>query len=202
MVNNIISSAEETLYKIYDALNEKYYQGNLPNVVITIQDAKGKYYGWFSCDRWKNSSEDQLLHEINISPEYFSRSIEELCATMNHEMVHLYCHLNDIGDTSANGKYHNKKFKKEAEERGLIITKANGIGWSVTTPTDGFVNFVKSLDISNAFSFFRVLPPKRSNVASSASQKKYVCPCCGAKLRGKSGLHIICDDCKETFIEE
>lgn len=203
-VKNIMNNSVESLYKIYNALNEKYYGGNLPEVIITIQDSKGKYYGWFASERWKsvNSSSNEIVHEINISPEHLSRPIENICATLNHEMVHLYCFLNDIEDTSNNGRYHNKKFKKEAENRGLIITKANGIGWSNTEPSENFIDFVKSICIDNPFPYFRITESKLGNTASSNSAKKYVCPSCGAKLRGKSGLSIKCMGCDEYFVEE
>lgn len=211
-IKNIMNSSVEALYKIYDELNKKYYNSSLPEVMITIQDSKGKYYGWFSSRRWvsmdvkpSEQNTDPLnsaVHEINITPEHLTRPIENICATMNHEMVHLYCFLNDIQDTSTNGKYHNKKFKKEAEERGLIISKAPGIGWSKTEPTESFIEFVNTLGLENAFPYFRVSIPSMSNAASTASQKKYVCPSCGIKLRGKTGLHIICGDCEVNMIEE
>lgn len=204
-IKNIMNTSMDALYKIYDELNKKYYNSSLPDVVITIQDSKGKYYGWFANERWKAVKEDadpSAVHEINISPEHLTRPIQDICATLNHEMVHLYCFLNDIKDTTSNGKYHNKKFKKEAEERGLIITKANGIGWSVTEPTENFIGFVNSLDLADAFPYFRITPPKMSNAAASSSQRKYVCPCCGMKLRGKTGLSVKCGDCNEYLVEE
>lgn len=214
-IRNVMNSSIETLYKIYDALNEKYYNSSLPEVIMTIQDSKGKYYGWFSWNRWdaiktdsadseensEENAENSKVHEINITPEFLARPFEQICATVNHEMVHLYCHLNDIKDTSNKGKYHNKKFKSEAEKRGLSISKENGIGWSVTTPTEDFIEFINSLNLPDSFYLFRVMPPKVS-ASSSGSQKKYVCPNCGMKLRGKSGLHIMCQDCEVSLIEE
>ena len=32
-----------------------------------------------------------------------------------HEMVHYYCQINNIQDTSRGNTYHNKRFKEEAE---------------------------------------------------------------------------------------
>ena len=122
------TKAVTELKNIYDNLNRDYYEDKLPEVVITIQSSpKGKAYGWYAKDRWGvETDKEKAFDEINISAEYLSRPIENIISTMQHEMVHLYCAMNDIKDTSNNNVYHNKKFKEEAEQRGLSIEKAPG----------------------------------------------------------------------------
>lgn len=56
--------------------------------------------------------------------------IEETLDTMIHEMVHLYCRENNIKETSRGGKYHNGKFKAEAEKRGLECYQCGQYGWN------------------------------------------------------------------------
>ena len=47
------TDAVKELKNIYDNLNRKYYNDELPEVVITIQSSpKGLSYGWFAPDRW------------------------------------------------------------------------------------------------------------------------------------------------------
>jgi hypothetical protein len=215
------TDAVKELKYIYDSLNKDYYDGSLPEVVITIQSSpKGKAYGWYSKDRWGASdNSDIMFDEINISAEYLSRPIEEIASTMNHECVHLDCVIKGIKDTSNNNVYHNKRFKEEAEKRGLIISKAQTIGWSVTTPSEEFKTYIKSLDINeDSFKFFRkssyYIPV---NIAGSNADNgdsieddgenngetkepkkkstKYTCPNCGIEVRGFIGLHIKCCDC-------
>ncbi len=85
-----------------------------------------------------------------------NRGIEETCGTLLHEMVHHYCFLNDIKDTSNNGVYHNRKFKEEAEKRGLIIDKAQTIGWSLTTLKDETKSLINKLNIDEkVFEYYR-----------------------------------------------
>lgn len=205
---NIINSMTDELTRIYDALNAKYYDNKLPDIFITIQSGKKKNsFGWFWKESWEektiNNNEDEAptperRHEINITADFLNRPIENICATLQHEMVHLYCFINDIQDTSNNNVYHNKRFKTEAESRGLIIDKEQTIGYSVTTPSGAFIAFINSLDINTeTFSWFRNIkeidkptPPK----------KYYVCPVCGIKAQGKKGLNIICGDCNEQLI--
>ncbi len=219
MEANFIVDATNELYRIFDALNQEYYENRLPKVVITVQ-AKVKAYGHFAHDRWKNKAESKdfyvdpdvektkdeneviRYHEINISAEHLKRNIYHLCATLQHEMVHLYCHVNEIKDTSNGNVYHNKRFKIEAESRGLYIDKAPTIGWSITEPTEEFMDFIKSLNINKeVFSFFREAPIKIKPEKDPAKKTtKYTCPSCEESVRGVLGLNILCIDCNLTMV--
>ena len=217
-MTNFYTSAVKELRRIYDALNKQYYNNELPEVVITIQSSpKGKAYGWFAKDRWGVENDDNnMFDEINISAEYLSRPLENICGTLQHEMVHLYCAVNDIKDTSNNHTYHNKRFKAEAEHRGLSIEKAKTIGYSVTTPTAEFIDYINSLGVDeNNFKFFRKLPTMMSvggsgngdgesedggeDAEPKKKSTKYTCPCCGASVRGEVGLKIESKRCNELM---
>lgn len=211
------TSAVKELRRIYDALNKQYYNNELPEVVITIQSSpKGKAYGWFARDRWGVENDEQkMFNEINILAEYLSRPLENICGTLQHEMTHLYCYLNDIKDTSNNHTYHNKRFKEEAEKRGLSIEKAKTIGYSVTTPTEEFIAYINGLGVDeNNFKFFRKMPMMVSvglsgngdstdeggeETEPKKKSTKYTCPCCGASVRGEVGLEIECKKCNELM---
>ena len=218
-MTNFYTSAVKELRRIYDNLNKEYYNNALPEVVITIQSSpKGKAYGWFAKDRWGvQNDEENMFDEINISAEYLSRPLENICGTLQHEMVHLYCHLNNIKDTSNNNVYHNKRFKEEAEKRGLSIEKAKTIGYSVTTPTEVFIEYIKTLNVDeDNFKFFRKLPntirvsggnggeaegdgDSEGETEPTKKSTKYTCPCCGASVRGEVGLEIECKKCNELM---
>ena len=197
------------LYRIYDALNEHYWESSLPPVFITIVPGKGKtksVYGTFTPESWaknegtevdENGNEttktSDIHHEIAISSEYFTRPIPNWCATLQHEMVHLYCKINDIEDTSNNGTYHNKRFKYEAEKHGLIIEKADIVGWSVTTPDSDFIDFINSLKIDeDTFSYFR---QTRLGLSKTTPKKRFVCPLCGLQAQAKKTAMLICGEC-------
>lgn len=216
------TNAVNELNNIYDSLNRDYYNGELPEVVITIQSSSNRRaYGWFAKDRWGIMNDRKKgFDEINISAEYLSRPIENIISTLQHEMVHLYCEVNEIKDTSNNNVYHNKRFKEEAEKRGLSIEKAPTIGWSVTTPTEVFKEYINTLNINeDNFKFFRRSPyfipmsvgdgdteggdgednggNEEDNKTAEPKKKstKYTCPTCGIEVRGFIGLHIKCCDC-------
>lgn len=213
-----ILNATNELYRIFDALNENYFDGKLPKVVITIQSSV-KAYGHFSSDRWKNKAEENEIipdkevevakdkkeiikyHEINIAAEHLKRNIYHLYATLQHEMIHLYCHINDIKDASNGNVYHNKRFKREAELRGLYIDRAPTIGWSLTEPTEEFMDFVENIKVKKElFSFFRKISVKvPSEKDPSKKTTKYTCSGCSEAVRGSLGLNILCKDCNLTM---
>lgn len=218
----MLKSMQEVLEYGFDILNKAYYNNELPPVALTIMSSP-RTNGHFTHGKvWRHGEE--RMNEINISAEHLDRPIENIMATLAHEMVHFYCSLNNIQDTSQNGRYHNKYFKREAEARGLIITQGKYIGWSVTEPSEGFkkvlsdYGIVKPLDINRDGEMLDIAailggilgidggdgnqsnqnkPPKKKT-----STRKYVCPCCGNSCRATKNINIMCMDCNEQFIKE
>lgn len=205
----------ETLYAIFNALNARYFDNELPQPFIIIKQGKTKsknVYGTFTADSWvhkegeetnengevTNILSDTKIHEIAMSGEYLSRPLANMCTTLCHEMVHLYCKINNIKDTSNNGVYHNNNFKQQAECRDLIIEKAQTIGWSVTTPSTNFIDFINSLNIDeNVFSYFR--DTWEDTTSKTTTKKRWICPICGTQVQGKKDINIGCWDCQKQM---
>ena len=194
------------LNKIFDLLNEAYFESTLSRPTITIQSTP-KAYGHFSLreDTW--ISKLGTTHEINIGAGTLSRPIEEVAATLLHEMVHYYNYAQGIQDCSRGNTYHNRKFRDAAEARGLIVDHHDKYGWTITSPSDSLLQFCLDNDLSdilinrNEFSGYRVTgtgthsgtatptPPRTS------STRKYLCPCCGNSVRATKQVNIGCLDC-------
>ena len=120
-----------------------------------------------------------------------------MCATLCHEMVHLYCYVNNIEDTSNGSRYHNKRFRHYAEEAGLIIDKAPVIGWSVTTPSSEFSDFVDNLEIDR--DVFKMYRDTRLGVSAKVPKKRYVCPVCGQQVQAKKESNVVCGECMKRM---
>ena len=200
------------LNKIFDLLNETYFESALSRPTITIQSTP-KAYGHFSLreDTW--ISKLGGTHEINIGAGTLSRNIESVVATLLHEMVHYYNHINGVQDCSRGNTYHNKRFKAAAEQRGLCVEHSDKYGWSHTSPSDELLQFCLDNDLSdilinrNEFCGVRVpgtgthsgtgvvVPPRKS------STRKYLCPCCGNSVRATKTVNIGCLDCDVQMIE-
>lgn len=206
-----MSSTITKLEAVFDALNDEFFGGKLPKPMLTIQSTP-RAYGHCSTKKIWVAGEDGR-YEINIGAEYLSRPTENTCATLLHEMVHLYCLENDIKDTSQGGRYHNGNFKKEAEARQLSISYDSTIGWSVTAPTDAFRETLTRLGISWQIDFARELPvsrrakgpmpgaadpndPNANPDPEKPKYKGYHCPQCGQTIRTTKELFLMCGLCK------
>ena len=196
------------LNKIFALLNETYFEGALSKPVITIQSTP-KAYGHVSVAKvWQ--SEDQERHELNIGAGTLNRPIENIVATMLHEMVHIYCMQEGIKDTSRGYTYHNKHFKEEAERRDLLITHDPRIGWSCTQPSPALIEWCIDNQLDEIrvcrMDAIRVAPPAggtdhnptpggEPTTKKPSSTRKYVCPCCKSTVRATKDIKIICGEC-------
>lgn len=205
----MLKSYQEMLEYGFAVLNRVYFENELPPIVICIMSSKHSYGHYTVNKEWR--VEKERLHEINISAEYLDRPIENVMATLCHEMVHYYCALNGLSDTSQGGRYHNKTFKQEAEKRGLEISYAKYIGWSVTQPASGFEQIlkengiVKPIDLNRDGSQMQY-PVDGGNKATGtkkpkSSTRKYICPCCGNSFRATKDINVLCMDCNTPFVK-
>ena len=116
-------------------------------------------------------------------------------------MVHLMNLQQGVKDTSRSGYYHNKTFRKTAEEHGLIVEKVEGSGYSKTSLSPKAQEFIKSLtDVR--FDLFRTVDYRTTEKSSKATVHRYVCPSCGNIVRATKVVHVGCLDCNMEMIEE
>ena len=200
------------LNKIFDLLNEEFFENELSRPTITIQSTP-RAYGHFSLreDTWVSKLGG--THEINIGAGTLSRPIEEVVSTLLHEMVHYYNYERGVQDCSRGNTYHNRKFREEAERRGLIVEHSDKYGWSHTSPSDLLLDFVLENNLSdilinrNEFSGFQMGSTGTHSgtsitpTAKKSSSRKYICPCCGTSIRATKKVNIGCLDCGAPMIE-
>ena len=88
------------LNKVFDLLNTEFFENALSRPTITIQSTP-RAYGHFSLreDTWVSKLGG--THEINIGAGTLARPIEDVAATLLHEMVHYYNYENGIQDCSS-----------------------------------------------------------------------------------------------------
>ncbi|MBR3552920.1 MAG: SprT-like domain-containing protein [Clostridia bacterium] len=187
-----MSETITALESLFDKLNGIYFEGKLPRPVITVQSTPKAYGHCTTKQIWK--SNDSAMYEINLGAEFINRPMEQTAATLCHEMVHLYCLENDIQDTCQKGRYHNKTFKREAEDRDLHIEYDRAIGYSLTSPTDTFIAKLKESGFDMSIKFARVTA-MRKPTSDREKPHKYVCPICGQEVRSTSELNLICGVC-------
>ena len=192
----------EWLGNLYDYVNEQFFKGELHRPVITVQlDEKNKAYGWFTCAKvWtlrESATNWDIDYEINMSAQYLNRPVYDTVGTLIHEMCHQFAKVNNVQDCSRSGTYHNKLFKKIAEEHGLSVVNLERIGWARTSLTDDTKEIIDLFLKDHPYDvIYRYAPVKGTRVKSS-STRKYICPCCGMSVRATKSVNIMCADCNE-----
>lgn len=192
-----ISEVSEFLENAFDILNQRYFDGELPRAVITIQSSPRAYGHFTPYLAWSEDGEG--FPEINLGAENLNRPTANTIATLVHEMVHFYCHIKEIKDTSRGGTYHNRRFKTEAEKRDLIIEHDPRIGYSITTPSDALTAFVEAQGWSEVnlarMGQMGLVNGGRSIGKTVSNVRKYQCPNCKCSCRATKEINIGCLDC-------
>lgn len=203
------------LEKAFRLLNAEFFNDELPTPIITVIPTPRAYAHYVPFDIW--NAKDTGKREINIASGTLDRPLENILASLLHEMVHEY---NDIilneQDTSNKGVYHNKVFKREAEAHGLTVTRSDKYGYSHTQPADRLLDFVLSHDELREIELCRANPSLvavsvgthtgnnnglKPVTPTNSHHRKYICPCCGCSVRATKEVHIACLDCNTPMIE-
>lgn len=209
------SRAAGYLEKMFRTINNDSFQGLLEEPIITIQSTPGAYGHVSVAKTWRKGEEHR--HELNISADWLDSPIENLVATMIHEMSHLMNIQNGIQDCSRGGTYHNRKFKEEAEKHMIQIGKHEKYGWTVTTPTDELLDYIilqgwDEIEISRGLSFVGFGGSTGGKAAGTTgtptkakpkgNSRKHVCPVCGRIARTTQDFPLICGVCREEMTVE
>jgi len=174
MSNNITGEVTNRLVEAFEFFN-KELGTNLDVPVFTLIPNRGRqsYYGWYWQGRWKEGK--KTLPEINITADTLKRDVEDVCETVIHEMVHYKNNVEDIVDCN-NNQYHNKHFKKRAEEFGLKVEKVKNKGYARTSLDEKAKNLVKKYKNThlkgekNPFNAYRVGTESRLTVTKSTKR--------------------------------
>lgn len=220
------SKAAEFLSHLYDLLNKEFFDGVLAKPVISI-DSSIETYATFCLrpDAW-TSPEHGDQYALNVSSEYLHHGLQELCCSLLHEMVHQYnwtyidpANGKDVvKDCSRGNMYHNRRFKAEAEKRGLIIDRDAVYGWTITTAGPRLLDWLQTVNLAD-IQLHRTVPTliavagnggkadggnKSSGKSGKAKQSrytKYQCPCCKLVVRCSlnTEVKLRCEECDELL---
>ena len=201
------------LEKMFRVLNSHYFDGEIEEPIITIQSTP-RAYGHVTVSKSWHRADGEQRHELNIGAGTLDRPIENVVATILHEMCHLYNIQSGVKDCSRGGVYHNKRFKTAAEARDLAISYDSRIGWSITEPTEALIDFILTqgwddVQMGRADSYTArgtgtgrpggITPPP--TVKKPSSTRKLICPRCGQSVRATKTVHILCGICMERMVE-
>lgn len=194
------------LHRAFKMFNDNLFAGQLPEPAILIQSRGNKKLtlGWCSVEKiWKNNTTQEEKYEINLVAEAINRGVYPVMATLLHEMVHLHNMVYGIKDTSRGYTYHNKQYKKVAEEHGLEVEHGDKVGWAYTKLQKSAMDLIDKYVYDEAvFSLGRLDFDKdaEEKPKKKSSSRKYICPECGTTIRASKDVFVLCGMC--TNVEE
>lgn len=109
----------EWLYNWFDRFNEFFFQGQLPQAVISFERTRRDVLGHFVAGR----NDQGILYNINVNKARLARSGAALLETTLHEMLHLDQFMSG---TAGKGRYHNRQFVDKAASFGLHVRLGKG----------------------------------------------------------------------------
>ncbi len=201
------------LEKLFSMLNADFFDGALEMPIITIQNTPRAYGHYSLSPLWQ--VKDCVKHEINISAGALDRPIENVVATLVHEMCHMYSDtVLSVQDCSRKGCYHNKAFKQIAEAHGLICTRTEKHGWSHTEPADELIEWI----LENGIQEIKLSRSEPNGVriaggdtaassgaatkgASKSNSIRWVCPVCGMIARTTRPAFLVCGEDLQIMVE-
>lgn len=103
----------------------RLHHPEVPEVVIVVAsgtESRSAKWGHWAASRWSVGGDDEL-GEVLVAGERFQHGPTGVLETLLHEAAHALAHVRGVKDTSRNGRYHNKRYKRLAEEVGLTCMK-------------------------------------------------------------------------------
>ena len=227
-VPSVISATEElygALSKAFKIFNAKLFDGELPDVVFTVDRSAKSALGFFWHKIWENAKNGDRIDEICINASYLKeRTLTDILSTLIHEMCHLWQYAH--GKPSRNG-YHNKQWAEKMKEIGLYPSDTGAVGGKETGQrmthyimekgpfaalaapmiADGFT---LKYTAGNPLLAGKKKPGEdgddnesdadESEKTKSPKKKvKYTCSGCDMKVWGKPDLRVICGECEQEL---
>lgn len=202
------------LEKAFNLLNEDWFEGKLETPIITIIPTPRAYAHYTTANVWKTANGGK--REINVASGTLDRPLEEIIASLMHEMVHMWNDMVlNVQDTSRGSFWHNRLFAIEAEKHGLTVEKSPKCGYATTGCDDTLLEWVIDHDElreiemcrSNIWHNASGIGGKATNggapatTSTNSHSRKYICPTCGNSVRATKAVNVICGDCMERMQE-
>ena len=171
--------------------------------VVPVIQTKGKRancLAWFAPDRW-STREGTMCHEISFSAEWLHRPVDQIIATVVHEVTHLWCHSMDVKDVSKGGR-HNRRFQEHAEIMGLVCAPPEtSVGYGITHAGPELLEKIEKEFVPDVakFNLFRTELPVREKTPTKS--KRWECSCEKPQVvRSSADLQITCDLCGSNLV--
>jgi len=195
-----------TLDAVWSAIRAAH--ADVPPVVLLTApgERSQRKIGHFWALKWQHRTEGNL-HEVVLVAEYLNRTACDVLEVLLHEAAHACNFVRGIKDCSAN-QYHNRAFRKTAEELGLHVEQMGHYGFAHTSLTEETEKrwSEQIAMLGREIQVFRRWNRKRKLGVQTPNRRNLRCSCaCGFLIRvSRTTLNqteIQCGRCRKRFVE-
>lgn len=191
------SSEIKRYEEMFKDINSLKFENILPMPRIVLKDTS--LDGQFVKDRLFKGKDD-FIYTIVLNEDECINNTEFAMLSLFHNMIHMYCFLKNIKDTSNNGIYHNKKFGAIAKQMGCL-TNTCKYGFTTTGFDDSMNEIINKYNI-NYPEINRDIFIQRKNKKRPSSTRKYIDTSNGQSVRATKGHILFCLDDKPDIARE
>ncbi|MFP8645225.1 hypothetical protein ACLHWY_27140 [Priestia aryabhattai] len=197
-----IKETIKELEKAFILMNSQFFNNELTPVHITLHTENKRVPTWYVAGKVWDSGERELS-EINITVDCLKYGKMAVLQSLMHELIHHLANIREESETSRNGHWHNKVYKRLAEEVGMYYPDKKADSKS------GYSNFEfpkEAYDMinawgldDNAFIWHRNEIDGKKKTKTTSYKWTCFCPRPQIVRTSKPELRAICPDCNEQF---
>ena len=187
----------------YTYCNGTFFAGRLPRDVVLLVGPRGRartLRGRFTPGCWQaRGNGAQRRGEILIAADHEDMEPLEVVHTLLHAMVHLWNEIQEVPDCNHNG-YHNKRFKDEAERRGLVVGRwepRRGYGRTSLAPPTRRLLQTKLRPDPQKLALYRLLPPPKK---APTLFRRFACECPKSIYAQRDDAGARCVHCDRPYV--
>lgn len=204
----------------------------IPHVVFAINNrCKSCVVAYVQADALYDKSKDEKLQYMAINPDYLNRNIGEIVSTICHELCHVYEHAYIHIPRGGYHDKQWAELMRDCGLEPKYLNKSKTAVTHTINEGGEFASFVKEFTEKHGEGFFNIVSysseiqrktrkelgieydgeedgePRADNADKpvkkyNRNKIKYICPECQAKVWGKAGLSIHCNECDCDLEEE
>lgn len=216
-------TATRELLTIYRYFNRCFFNGELPECMLTLDQSGKCVLGYFQPYGFA-SRNGTVIHQISLNPEYLlTRDLKDVCSTIVHEQCHL-ARFESLEIKRSTG-YHDKHWAQMMEKIGLVPSdtglpggKKTGHRMSHYIEKGGVFDKAASVLIESNFAISwglatleirakaaginSVQHGDSSNTKDRRKGKiKFICPACSKPCWASPARNLICGDDRSVLIK-
>lgn len=204
-----VYGALETAFRFF---NRELFDGSLPDALMTIPHKGKGTRGYVTVNRFTGRKTGRPANEVALNPVHFAGPLQDILATLVHQMVHLWQHCHD---KPSRGGYHNRSWAEKILALGLHPSSTGKPGGKTTGQKmhhylvrGGRFDRASRKLLASGFDvvWAEALVKREQEKAGGdgadedTGRVAWACPTCSLKAWAKPSARLMCGTCRRDLV--